>query len=441
MGYNQAASFSDYTGYIGSLLNLPYSSMPTSQQTAVQNFFNFNAQKIWERCNWMEVCPYGEARFAGNLGQYPNDLSQTSYWTATALTPTANALANPADGRVTATKLLETSATSAHKMSQSITFIPNATYQVTCYFRPILGRYLYLSANDGVNTYYSFFSPAGVVGTYSNNLSSPPTVTQANNGYWICTIYFTTASNADGGTFGPGLSTDGSTLSYAGDTTKGAYVWGNVINQTTFVNPLAQVVSWSQLGESKIEQVFNVWRQSPYGAGYPVTAPYEETPDGIQTLGTNGWAWNGWLYTYPSWYNGSYPVYLYYRKQIPTFAGNAYSSGSSYAVDTTVLYTDANSVMNWWKCVSATSAGQSPDTNPTKWEVQTLPGNFLKFVSYAALADFYRMDGQPQKAQDADRLADEMFMLEADKLERQSGWLPPMKVSNSVTSQPRGLVR
>lgn len=432
-------TFQDFLNYIGGLLNISYANMSTTQQTGVQAYYNYNAQNIWERCNWLEVCPYGEARFVGNLGTYPNDLSQTAYWTATALTATANNLSNPADGRITATRLIETVANSAHNALQSYTFIPSSAYQVTCYFRPIAGRYLYLSANDGVNTYSCFFSPLGVVGTASNNLSQASTCVQANNGFWICTIYFNSASTAAAGTFGPATSTNGSTISFAGSTSAGMYAWGNVLNQTTFASPTAQVIPYDQTGEDFIEQVFTVWNQSPAGASFPITAPYEETPDGIQIIGTNGWSWNGWLYTAPNWYSGAYPVYLYYRKQVPNYAGATYSGAATYAVDDQILFTNSASVLDFWKCTAATTAGQSPDTNPTKWTELKLPNVFFKYVTFSSYADYLRMDAQSEKAQGADALADNEFVDQADKLERQSGWLPPFKVTTHVTSQPRGL--
>lgn len=431
------STFTDFTSYLGGLLNLGYANMSTTQQIGVQSYYNRNTEKIWERCNWLQTCPYGEARFVGNLGTYPNDLSQTAYWTATAMTVTANNLANPADGRVTASRLIETVTNSGHSALEAYTFIPSATYQVTSYFRPISGRYLYLSANDGVNTYYTFFSPAGVVGTSSSNLTSASTAVQANNGYWICTIYFTAAATAGAGMFGPATSTNGSTTSFAGSTSAGMYSWGNVINQTTFASPVAQLIPYDQTGEDFIEQTFTVWQQSPAGASYPTTVPYEEIPDGIQVIGANGWSWNGWLYTYPSWYSGAYPVYLYYRKQQPNFAGSAYSAGATYAVNDQILFTNSASVMDFWKCTVATTAGQSPDTTPNSWTELKLPSVFLKFVAYASYADYLRMDAQNEKAQSGDQLAEEMFSLEADKLERQSGWLPPFKVQTHVTSQPR----
>lgn len=431
-------TFQNFTDYLCGLLNLGYANMSATQQTGVQAYYNFNTQKIWERCNWLETCPYGEARFVGNLGTYPNDLTNSA-WVTSNLTVTAGALSNPADGRMTASSLIETVTNAQHQSVQNYTFIPAAAYQVTCYFRPIFGRWLYLRAYDGVNTYSTFFSPLGVVGTQSNNLTQASTCTQANNGFWICTIYFNAASTASAGYFGPGISTDGVTTSYAGTVGTGIYAWGDVLNQTTYASPTSQVIPYDQAGEDFIEQVFTVWNQSPAGASNPITAPYEETPDGIQIIGTNGWSWNGWLYTAPNWYSGAYPVYLYYRKQQPDLSGTAYSAMATYAVNDQILFTNSAGVMDFWKCTAVTTSGQSPDTNAAKWTELKLPSIFFKFVTYASYADYLRMDAQSEKAQGADGIAEDMFVLEADKLERQSGWLPPFKVQTHVTSQPRGL--
>jgi len=164
-------TYQNYLDTLGGIINwATYTGLPATQQTAIAQYYNNNANDGWIHNNWLSVCPNGEARFVGNLGQYPNNLANTTYWTATNLTATANSLANPADGRVTATKLLETVTNGVHNALQSLTYIPGATYQITSYSRPIGGRYLYLSANDGVNTYYTFFDIVnGTVGTQSSN--------------------------------------------------------------------------------------------------------------------------------------------------------------------------------------------------------------------------------------------------------------------------------
>jgi len=417
-----------------------FTGLPATQQTGIAQYYDNNASNAWISNNWLPLCPNGEARFVGNLGQYPNDLSKTTYWTATNTTVTANSIANPADGRVTASKLLETVTNGQHKVLQAYTYIPGATYQVTCYARPIGGRYVLVSANDGVNDYYCFFDVvAGTVGTGSNTLSNPSTICQTANGFWVCSIFFTSASGAGNGTYGPAISNDGSTYppSYAGDVTKGLYVWGNVLCQTTYAAPTALLIPYDQLGESFIDAVFQVNQMSPIGAGYPVPQGYELMPDGIQVIGTNSWVWNGWLWTFPSWYTAGWPLFLYYRKGCPSYTGTAFSTTTSYTVDTQVLFNDATNGLDYWKCTVATTANQSPATNPEKWEELKLPEILFQNVVFKSAADYLRMDAQIERAQYFDGLAQQDLDLQSDKQERQQGVQPPFRVSNHVVNQAR----
>lgn len=432
------ATYTDYLNTLGGMINwATYTGLPATQQTAIQQYFDNNAQEGWIKNNWLAVCPNGEARFVGNQGQYPNNLAVTTYWTATAATITANSLANPADGRVTASRILETTANSEHKALQSITFIPGATYQLTSYSRPIGGRYLYLSANDGVNTYSTFFDiVSGTVGTQSALLTSTSTINQTANGFWVCSIFFTAATGAGAGTYGPGISSDGSTISYAGDTAKGIYTWGNVLSQTTYAAPTSLLIPNDQLGEDFIDAVFQVWQMSPVGAGAPVPQGFEMMPDGVQIIGTNGWVWNGWLWTFPTWYTAGYPLFLYYRKGCPRFQGSVYSAGASYAVDDQILFTDSDSIQNFWKCIVATTAGQSPDTHPNSWQVLQLPQFLFEYVTFASFADYLRMDAQFEKATATDAIAQDRLDNQSDRQERQMGVQPPFRVQTHQTAKP-----
>ena len=438
----KTTSFQDFADALTGLLNIAWSSIPTAQQTSIKQFYASNAQEGWIQNNWLPICPNGEARFVGNQGYYPNDISKTSYCTATNVTVTANNLANPADGRVTASKLVETVTNGAHNALQTFTYIPNATYQVTCYARSLGGRYLYLSANDGVNTYSTIFNlAAGTVGTSSNNLSASSTIQQTANGFWICNIFFTAASTAGAGNYGPGISSDGTTISYAGDVTKGIYTWGNVLTQTAFATPSISLIPNDQLGEEFIDSVFQVWQTSPVGAGYPCPLDYQVLPDGVQVIGVTNWVWNGWLWTYPVWFIAGYPVFLYYRKGCPDFSGTTYSGAATYAVNDQILFTNSASVMNFWKCIIATTAGQSPDTNPNSWQVLELPELLFWYVTYSCFGDYLRMDAQMEKAALADNLAQEYLNSQSDKQERQMGVLPPFKVATHQTQSPRGYFR
>lgn len=430
-------TFQDTLDSLGGLINWSSLTAITSTQfTGIQQSYNRAANDAWIENNWLAVCPNGEARFVGNVGYYPNNLSVTTYWTTTAVTITGNNLANPADGRVTASKLLETGATSAHKVLQSYTYIPGATYQLTCYARPIGGRYLYLTAYDGVNTYSTFFNiSTGVVGTQSSNLSAASTINQTANGFWVCSLFFTADSSAGTGTYGPNISSDGSTTSYTGDTANGIYSWGNVLTQTTYAQPTTLLIPNDQLGEEFIDSVFQVTQTSPTGAGFPAPITYQMMPDGVQIIGSNTWVWNGWLYTFPTWYTAGYPVFLYYRKGCPNYSGTAFSTTSTYTVDTQVLFQDSVYGYDFWKCAVATTANQSPENTPASWTELKLPDFLFDAVVYACYADYLRMDAQFEKAAQADALSQSHLDNQSDRQERQMGIQPPLRMATHLNSQ------
>jgi hypothetical protein len=437
---NGLSNYSTFLSKVCALIGIPQSGLTTDEGTFLKTFFSNQMNNIWSDSNWMSICPYGEARFAGNLIYYPNDLSKTSYWTATNLTITANSLSNPADGRVTASKCLETSTTGSHGYSQSYLFIPSVNYQYSVYIRPNGRNYVQLVVNDGVNSYTSFFNcNNGSVGTYSTNLPQSPTIAQQNNGFWQCTVYLTSASTAATGYVQVLLSTDGSTTSYAGDTTKGVWSWGNLFQQTSYAYPTQFHIPLDQLGESEIDVVYQVWATNPNSQLATRPQGYALNPDNIQIIGPAGY-W-GYGVNYSAFPNGyttyQNPFYLYYRKGIPDYSGDAYDASLAYGVDDQMLFTNSSNVSNFYKCTVAATAGQSPVTTPGSWELIEIPDQFLYFAVYGAYADWLRMDGQLEKAAAMDQMAQSYQDQEADRAERQEGWVMPIKFQSHVTSQAR----
>ncbi len=409
---------------------------------AVANaMFNNAIQEMWDNGPWIEISPYGEARFLGNRLTYPNDLSQTANWTATAVTVTANNIANPADGNVTASKVLETSATSAHKLVQTVTnFFPSTSYTVSFYARPNGRNYQYLSVSDGVTTYTAFFNTsAGTVGTTANFTTT--TIAQQPNGFWLCQATFTSnASATSSGSYTVQLSTDGATLSYAGDATKGCYVWGCLVQQTSNVPVQDSVLSWNQTGENAIDAIFNVWPVSPFVTNYPVQMGYNITPNGIQMV-------NGSPYQYSYYVAGvaqsniygavpNNPIYIYYRQTCPQFTGTTYSASATYSVNQQIFFTNSAGDGDFYKCIVATSAGQSPDTTAASWSVITLWDTFLQYVIYKAFADWLVQDGQQDKAIAMYKVAEDKMNEQFDKNERQMNVMSPMIVTTHLSSRP-----
>jgi len=402
--------------------------------------FNTSIGKFWGQAPWLETSPYGEARFLGNRLTYPNNLTKTANWTATAVTLTANSVANPADGGVTASKMMETGASSAHKVVQTVaTFYPSTNFKVSFYARPNGRSHVYLSVTDGVTTYTAFFNvTAGTVGTTANFTTT--TIAQQPNGFWLCTATFTAdAAATTSGSVTVQLSSDGSTLSYTGDTAKGAYVWGVLAQQTTNVPVQDNTLAWDQTGENSINVIYDVFATPPFSSNLPARLGYNLTPNGIQIV-------NGAPYYYPNYASGvaqnsiygappQNPIYIYYGKTAPSFTGSTFSATATYAVDDQVYYTNTAGHGDYWKCIVATSAGQDPDDTPTSWELITLYEVFLDLCLYQVLGDWLISDGQMEKAAGAYAIAETRRLDVMDMNERQMQVMPVMKVSTHVTSR------
>ncbi|HYB97515.1 MAG TPA: hypothetical protein VEC57_00080 [Candidatus Limnocylindrales bacterium] len=426
-------AYSDFVNREADLCGISRDLIPTDVATLWNGSFTPAIKEAWERGPWLDVCPYGEARFIGNLLTSPNNLTNAA-WTATNLTVTANALANPADSRVTASKALETVTNGEHKTAQSIAFFPTTGYQVSFYARALGRSYAYLSVSDGTTTYTAFFNVStGVIGTVSNFTNT--SIQAEPNGFFLCTATLTSSSTAGSGSVALQVSTDGSTISYAGDVTKGLYFWGASLQQTTYPSPDSMLIPWDQTGESEIEAVFQVWRDSPVWPNNPRPQGYELTPSGIQIIPEFG----GGGFVQPVNYVAPMPnlVWLYFRKRCPTFEGDDFDATDTYAIGDQIYYTAADGKSNYYKCLAATSAGQDPDDTPSKWELLEIPAVFFDFICYRVYSEWLLSDGQMDKAQGAEQVANNRLDQEFDRQERQMGWVLPMKVQTHVTSQAR----
>ena len=432
-----------YSGVLNNicgLIGVPLSRLTQETADAVNNLFYSNVRQLWGRGNWTDISPYGEARFVGNLLTYSNDLSKTAYWTATNLTVTANSIGNPADNRVTASKLAETVTNGQHKVVQSgLAAFPTTQYQLSVYVRPNGRNYVYVAANDGVNTYSAFFNvQGGVVGTCTNlqnwNIQQNP------NGFYLCTLTYQTASTAASQSVTIATSTDGSTLSYAGDPTKGLYAWGALLVQTTNVSPQQFTLPPDQTGETEIDQLFTAWVDNPAMVTYPRNQGFVVTDQGYQMISSAGgfMGTNGYV-TYNT--NPANPIYIYYRKAPYTYQGDVFDATATYVADQYVYYTwttgARKNTSDFYRCSEATSAGETPESAPNKWELQPIPEQLFNSLVWQTYADWLVQDGQAEKATQAYAIADQKANEEWDRIERQSPNSWQMRVFTHCTSENR----
>jgi len=349
------------------LIGVPTSRLTTELASSLNTLFNANVRQVWGAGNWPDLSIWGEARFAGNLLTYANDVSQTTYWTATNLTVTGNSINNPADNRVTASKLLETVTNGQHKVAQTVTGFPSTDYQVSVYARPNGRDYIQLAVNDGTTSFSTFFNvQAGTIGTQANVTSA--NIQQCPNGFFLCTITFTTGTACTSLAYSVGISTDGSTISYAGDVTKGVYLWGNLMVQQTNVSPNQFIVPYDQTGEKVIDVLFQAWIDNPAMITYPRPQGFVVTTDGFQMISTAGgfMGTNGYV-SYNT--NPANPVYLFYRRAPYTYAGDTFSATATYVAGQYIYYTRTTGAQvgtsDYWKCLSTTTAGQDPEDTPS----------------------------------------------------------------------------
>lgn len=204
----------------------PFLNLPTPDKYA----------RLIERDWW--VVPTGYSPATPNRTTYTNLLTYSEQftaaaWTATNATLTAGALANPGDGMLTATSIKETVTNGEHRIAHAYTFTAVA-HTLSVFARALSRSYLRLRANDGSTDFTGFFNlSAGTVGTLSAGVSA--SILALEDGWYRCRITFT--PDAASGNVYVNTSTDGSTVSYAGDTAKGVYLYGAQIEAASTAGP------------------------------------------------------------------------------------------------------------------------------------------------------------------------------------------------------------
>lgn len=421
----RTADYSDYLNSVSSLIGVEIADLQTSELAILNTYFNRAKRKIWEMSNWVDICRYGEARFPTNLITYPNDQTQTAYWTATNATVAAQAVANPLDNRVTACKITETSATGTHGVSQAASFIPYYPYAVSAYVRPAGRTWAYLNVSDGSSSYTTFFNLVqnATVGTVTGT-GCTAAVQSVANGFYLISMAFTASASAGTGSIGLQTATSGTVLSFAGNSALGLYTWGVTGSQTANGLPQTFTIPWVQLGENPIDAggLFDCWPNNPLVTVPTARWTYKPTADGINLIGCLQ----------------ANPAFLYYRFAQPVFQGSTYSSSSTYAAGVTVYFTNSSSVSNYYTSLTAITAGQSPEASPTLWQVMQIPYVFFEYIVYNSYGDWLQVEGQAAKAGMMYQYAQSCIDDEADKQERQLGDIMPVRVYTHNTSQQRG---
>lgn len=110
------------------------------------------------------------------------------------------------------------------------------------------------------------------------------------------------------------------------------------------------------------------------------------------------------------------PVWLEYRIARPSLTGSVYSASSLYAAGDQVYHNG-----NFHTANTAAAVNESPTTATSKWDVVQVPAIFQSYLIRGVYADYLRATGNNELAMAADRNAESLLMMEADKIYRQQG--------------------
>jgi hypothetical protein len=135
---------------------------------------------------------------------------------------------------------------------------------------------------------------------------------------------------------------------------------------------------------------------------------------------------------------------MWYRPQAPVLTATAFNPATAYVSGqsfqyTSVLQLTSGTTQCYTVNSAGTSAGQTPDTNPSLFTQTYIPYIFSSFMEWDAYSNWLLAEGQAAKAQAIKAVAASFLDDENDKQERQAGWLMPWRVNTHLTSQDRGM--
>ncbi len=165
-----------------------------------------------------------------------------AFWAKSQVTVTADADVAP-DGTTTMDKIVESAASSLHNVSRSLSVVAGTTYVLTAFAKAGERTWLCLSfgaTGFGATSRAYFDLTNGVLGTAGAGITSH--IESVGGGIYRCTAIMTATASA-ASNFNLELSTNGSTVNYAGDGTSGLFVWGVNVNTSDCSTAYIQTVA------------------------------------------------------------------------------------------------------------------------------------------------------------------------------------------------------
>lgn len=156
-----------------------------------------------------------------NLSLYSEQFNN-AYWNKNQVSILANDIASP-DGATTADKLVEDSTNDLHYINIPQSTVSSGTNTISVYAKADGRNWIWLYLFDGVlGSLLAYFNVSnGTIGTVASGLTA--NIESVGSGWYRCSI---TRTQANAGNGGFGLASADNTISYLGNGTSGAYIWG-----------------------------------------------------------------------------------------------------------------------------------------------------------------------------------------------------------------------
>ena len=189
-----------------------------------------------------------------NLLTYSEQFDNAA-WTKTNITASANTSGTTDPiGTNTASKILETTATGTHsiRITATVTSGQNITFS---FYAKAAGRNFvrfWEDVNTGKQGYFDLAN-----GTATNSDFSSIAIQSVGNGWYRCSGTINSFAGTSYG-FRVHVSTDGTTTSYAGDDTKGVYLWGAQLETGSTATSYQKVVATTDVTESGVSDLWHL---------------------------------------------------------------------------------------------------------------------------------------------------------------------------------------
>jgi len=120
-------------------------------------------------------------------------------------------------------------------------------------------------------------------------------------------------------------------------------------------------------------------------------------------------------------------VWLYFRVRRPELKGDPFDQTLTYVAGDQVYFVTSNGKGNFYTANQATNLGEDPEHYAPKWDLVQIPYFLRQYLIQGGYADWLTGDGQQDKSNGAEVLANAALEFEADKLQRQGGQVRRIK--------------